>query len=211
MNPDFRAQRVHPMNGRFQKSSLILCTLTAVSQLVAQGLPPRDLNPGQPYRVIFQTEGRRNAASTDIVDYNTFVTTQAQLRTDLVALKTNWNAVSSTATVNARTNTQTDPTPPGPTGVPIYRADGVRVANDYDQLWSGALLAAPSTSTGRRPSDGAWTGTYRNGLAQRPLGTATPALGRHFKSNNAAVGCARFIRGAVGGTLWPHPRAFITW
>ncbi len=49
---------------------------------------PTDLNPGDQYRLVFVTNGTRDAQSTDIADYNTFVTTEANLSTELAALGT---------------------------------------------------------------------------------------------------------------------------
>ncbi len=119
--------------------------------LAAQGvhLPPADLAPGEPCRVLCPTVGQTDATSTDIATYNAFV--QADLTQVLQhdALQTTWRAAVSTTAVAARDKTNSDPTPSGATGVPIYRPDGVRIADNYDDLWADTglvQLLAPSTS-----------------------------------------------------------------
>ena len=98
---------------------------------------PTDLNPGDQYRLVFVTNGTRDAQSTDIADYNAFVTDQANLSTELAALGTNWSVIGSTSTVSARVNTGTD----GSGGVPIYLPVGGdhRIADDYNDLWDGTI------------------------------------------------------------------------
>ncbi|MGK7946549.1 MAG: hypothetical protein AB4058_18980 [Microcystaceae cyanobacterium] len=62
---------------------------------------PTDLMPGQQYRLVFVTDSTRDALSSDILDYNTFVTndvTGSQLATDLTnaGLTPDWFAIAST-------------------------------------------------------------------------------------------------------------------
>lgn len=150
--------------------------LVLASQAAASAqLPPADLTPGEPYRVISVTDAQRDALSTEIADYNAHVAADAAVRPALLVLGTTWTAVCSTETVDARDNTNTDPTPAGSTGVPIYSERGVRIADDYDQLWSGAL-AAPVTPAGTGVI--VWTGTGSSGLAARALGGSRPGFGR---------------------------------
>ncbi len=170
--------------------------LATAATLSAQGLTlPTDLNPGDPYRLIYVTASARDALSTDIADYNAHVTADAAANPDLAALGANWTAVCSTETVVAPDNTQTNPTPPGSTGVPIYNPDGVRVADDYDQLWSGSLLA--SVTPAGSPSV-VWTGTSESGEdIGHPLGGTTPSFGRSDLSTFHWMRSSHF--GAGGG------------
>lgn len=104
-------------------------------------LVPPDLMPGQEYRLVFTTDGMINSLSPEIDTYNTFVTNEANSVTELSELGTTWSVIGSTGTVDARDNTNTNPFEDG-LGVPIYRLDGMRVANDYNDLWDGSLQSA---------------------------------------------------------------------
>ena len=95
---------------------------------------PTDLSIGDQYRLAFVTITTRDATSTDIADYNAFVTTAANTQADLVALGATWKAIGTTPTVDARDNTDTNPSS---TGVPIYLLDGIsRIADNNDDLWN---------------------------------------------------------------------------
>ena len=52
---------------------------TASAAQAALVVVPPDLAVGDQYRLVFVTEGKRDATSTDIDDYNTFVTSQVRL------------------------------------------------------------------------------------------------------------------------------------
>jgi hypothetical protein len=60
----------------------------------------------------------------------------------LAEIDTNWRVIGSTSSVAAKLHTDTDDSPLGPTGVPIYRLDGLRIASDYDDLWDGYIQRA---------------------------------------------------------------------
>jgi hypothetical protein len=128
-------------------SGVALATLvTAGAAQAALVVVPADLAPGTQYRLVFVTNGTRDATSFDINDYNTFVTNQvtgSALATQLTTAGFNlgtitWKAIASTQAggsstgVTARDNTGTNPSS---TGVPIYLIDGNRVANNNADLW----------------------------------------------------------------------------
>ena len=135
-------------------------------------LKPADLGAGEQFRLIFVSSTGRDALSTDIADYNTFVSTRAAAGvTAMQTYANDFTALVSTASVNARTNTLTRATD---TDAPIYRArSGTVSANDrvavdyadfYDATWktnalgrneSGGSVAFTSTSF--------WTGTNTDG------------------------------------------------
>jgi len=149
-------------------------------------LRPAGLNPGDEYRLVFVTEGKRDGLSSSIVDYNAFVTDEAIEPNSIVnGLATDWFAIGSTDDEDAIENTDTDPSPPGETGVPIYLVDGqTRVADHYDDLWNGDLLhPLHLTQYGialENTHNNVWTGTDYYGVAGGfggPLGTLTPSLG----------------------------------
>jgi len=153
---------------------------TASAAQAALVVVPPDLAVGDQYRLVFVTEGKRDATSTDIDDYNTFVTSQVRLSilpgtTDTALYQAlnaagidpntiTWKAIGSTASVDARDNTGTNPTLS--TGVPIYLIDGNRVANNNADLWDGSI----QTAINRTPLDTStdnlvWTGTLPDGSA----------------------------------------------
>ena len=134
---------------------------------------PDDLNPGDQYRLVFLTDNNLFATSSNIDDYNQFVTLDvigSTLETELTiaGLTPNWSVIGSTATVSARDNTETQ----GSEGVPIYRLTGERVANDYEDLWNGDILAPIlTTPDGNEIETLVWAGTVQDGtIGVSPLG-----------------------------------------
>ena len=90
------------------------------------GLIPSGLGAGAEFRLIFISSGTRNAASTDIADYNTFVQTAAAAgHADIQSYSSAFRVVGSTADVDARYNTGTTYTADDK-GVAIYWLGGAR-------------------------------------------------------------------------------------
>lgn len=119
----------------------IFALLVLVSSPVAFAdivIQPPGLNIGDQYRLVFVTSGTRNAQSSNIADYNSFVTTQANQSAALTALGTTWTVIGSTSTVDARDNTGTNPDTS--VGVPIYNLQGQLNAANNSDLWDGSLL-----------------------------------------------------------------------
>lgn len=112
----------------------VFLTTNVSAQIVT--VPP-DLSPGQSYRLAFVTSTTRDAASSAVADYNSFVTSSALTQPLLAGLQTSWNAVASTEFVDARDNTGMNPAVSA--GVPVYRLDGARVANDNNYFWNSAF------------------------------------------------------------------------
>ena len=135
-------------------------------------LKPADIAAGEQFRLMFVTSTGRDALSTDIADYNTFVRTRAAAGVTAIQTYANdFTALASTESVNARANTLTRATD---TDVPIYwvRSGSVgagdRATDDYadfyDATWktnaigrneSGVNMSFVSTSF--------WTGTNTDG------------------------------------------------
>lgn len=115
--------------------SLTTAAIQATPVGAALTIPPTGLNPGDQCRLLFLTSGQRDAASTDIEVYNTFVQRHADASPVLAALGVNWKAVVSTSTVSARDTTETNPEVFGE-GFPIYRVDGELVDRNYAALWN---------------------------------------------------------------------------
>ncbi|MEM7203609.1 MAG: hypothetical protein AAF628_25315, partial [Planctomycetota bacterium] len=174
------------------KLPALLATLLIPVSLTAQVRPPVGLKPGDQYRVMFVTNTRSQARSADLSTYDALITAEASA-SPLGALATSWQIVASTVAIDARDHTQTDPSPAGRTGVPIYRPDGVRIADDYDHLWNADaenLLATLSVdASGVQVAQSAvWTGTNQFGTRHTPLGDpgglsnagSTNAVFRHW-------------------------------
>ena len=78
-----------------------VCSTFAVVSSVRGGVILPNLPVGSQYQLTFVTAGSRDAMSTNIEDYNQFVTEQAALNPALPQGLT-WRAIASTATVDAR-------------------------------------------------------------------------------------------------------------
>jgi len=127
---------------------------------------PTGLNPGGQYRLPFVTSGERQSDTSDIAVYNTYVSDAANAVPELFSLGTTWIAIASTSDVNARDNTDTLPSfAGGVLGFPIYRLDGIKIVDSYDDLWDGTLDAAlqvdeqGTTLTPALGSTIVWTGS----------------------------------------------------
>eukprot|EP00448_Togula_jolla_P021438 CAMPEP_0170583534 /NCGR_PEP_ID=MMETSP0224-20130122/8188_1 /TAXON_ID=285029 /ORGANISM="Togula jolla, Strain CCCM 725" /LENGTH=536 /DNA_ID=CAMNT_0010906871 /DNA_START=65 /DNA_END=1673 /DNA_ORIENTATION=+ len=103
---------------------------------------PPDLDPGAHYRLVFVTSTSRDATATDIGTYNAFAVAAAATNPELTSLSTTWTCIGSagnrttSAYVNANQNTLTRTSDQD---APIYRLDGVRVADGNTHLWGGSL------------------------------------------------------------------------
>ena len=132
---------------------------------------PAGLSSGDHFRFVFVTDGSRDATSSNINDYNTFVTEQAGGAT-YNGKPITWVAIASTPTVNATDNV-------GLTQDPVYLADGTKVTTSTTTsgLWSGGLLhAIDEDLTGKQSSHPyTWTGTNPTGTTAsgQSLGTTT--------------------------------------
>ena len=141
-------------------------------------LKPADLGAGEQFRLIFVSSTGRDALSTDIADYNTFVSTRAAAGvTAMQTYANDFTALVSTASVNARTNTLTRATD---TDVPIYWVRtgtvpaGSRVADDYADLYDGTWKTGAggydeSGGTVGIDSDRFWTGMNTDGTTHATL------------------------------------------
>ena len=129
-------------------------TVTAQTEVPADwALKPADIGAGEQFRLMFVTSTTRDATSTAITDYNTFVSTRALAGvTAMQAYANDFTALVSTQAVNARANTLTRATD---TDAPIYwvRAGTVnasnRAADDYADFYDGTWQ---NSSAGRTES-----------------------------------------------------------
>ena len=162
--------------------AIIAFCLPTASVFQAEGsvvLQPTDLNPGDEYRLVFVTSGLTQGLSDDINDYNNFVDGYGDL-----AMTSDWTAIASTLTVNARDNTGTT----GSGGVPIYNFNGIRVADDYADLWDTTIdNPIKYTEVGGTVNEKVWTGTDKDGTtpSNRYLGTLIPSGNEQARVGNS--------------------------
>lgn len=124
---------------------------------------PPGLNPGDQYRLVFVTHESTYATSSNIADYNSFVTTSANTVTALQNLSASWLVIGSTATTNVVSNI-------GSSTAPIYDLSGNLVANGTAGLFSGSLLDAHGIDTFQDGSSAipgyyAWSGSNADGTS----------------------------------------------
>lgn len=130
---------------------------------------PTSLSSGDQYRLAFVTNYGRTATSSNIDDYNDFVTDAANDVPELLALGATWRAIASTATVDARDNTSTVPSSVtgGSLGVPIFLLNDVKLVDSYDDLWDGDIdqfLNITETVVSLGGDVRVWTGSTESGI-----------------------------------------------
>lgn len=160
--------------------TLFIVVVTCATVSASPVTVPPDLPLGAQYRLVFVTSAERDAVSPNIDDYNAFVTTVAQSSPGLFVLGTTWRVIGSTSTVDARDNTNTDPNVA--TGVPIYNVAGLRMADNYADLWDRELYTPVGfDETGANsPATFVASGTFPEGTRGTPfvIGSALPVFGR---------------------------------
>ena len=151
-------------------------------------LKPSGLSGGDQFRLLFITSTGRNAQSTDIADYNTFVQGAAAAGHQAIrSHSSGFRVVGCTEAVDARDNTSTTYTS-ADKGVPIYWLGGNKVADEYedfyDESWDDE--ANPKNESGlvrdlSGTSNGMVTGCNHDGTEAIFRGggaTTSEALGR---------------------------------
>ena len=156
-------------------------------------LAPSGLVAGDTFRLLFVSSGTRDASSTDIGDYNTFVQGAAAAgHADIQAYSAGFRTVASTADVDARDNTGTAYTD-DQKGPPIYWLGGAQLADHYEDFYDGSWdevatgrdEAGTSVSFPQYDSNNTvWTGSERDGTEamgsngnSSALGTGAPVVG----------------------------------
>ena len=150
---------------------------------VPQGwsLTPTGLVGGDKFRLLFITFTGYSSANTDIEGYNTYVQSQANAanaHTDIKAYNSHFRVLGSTADVDARDNTRTNPN--DYTSVPIYWMGGAKVADNYGDFYDGSWDSEMSSGRAGIPSNSAykvWTGSNNAGQEDFDAGTSR-ALGK---------------------------------
>ena len=192
-------------------ASLLIFAAFVVAPLACSAAPvtvPSDLSAGDKYRLAFVTNTGIDALSSNIADYNSFVTAVAAGVPELAALGTTWTAIVSTEDDDARDNTETNPFIDG-VGVPIYRLDDTRLADDNADLWDGSLAAvldidesASATST-----INVWTGTSISGTWMEivwPIfpNPRVPMTGRSDRLDNGWIQATIFVQAHISKPVY---------
>jgi hypothetical protein len=135
----------------------ILDAATLAGNNPATGAP---WQPGDSYRLAFVSSATTQATSTDISTYNAFV--QGVANAAGLGAAT-WKVIGSTATVDARDNTGTNPG--GGAGVAVYLTDGsTPFASGNNDLWNGANVVLNRDQNGNVLNDDRiFTGSEANG------------------------------------------------
>ena len=192
-----RHYRVSAINavGTSSPSDVANATTDAIAPTVVPsswGLKPTGLAAGAQFRLLFLSSAKRNASSSDIATYNTFVQERAAAgHADIQAYSAGFRVVGCTAAVDARDNTSTTYSS-SDKGVPIYWLNGAKVVDDYQDFYDGdwddeandknaSGADGPDTSQStNRP----WTGCGHDGteafdgILSRALGQAAVRVGK---------------------------------
>ncbi len=160
----------------------MVSVLVAPASSQAPVVLPDDLEPGDPYHLVFVSDGVRDALSSDIADYNQFVNDEAADNPNLTGTDEGvvWFAIGSTETTTARENTDVGDC------APVYLLNGTtRVVDGFDDIWDGSLDAPINRNQCAAPINTfVWTGSTISG-------------GSH---PSRFLGAANVIYGTSGGT-----------
>ncbi len=158
-------------------------------------LTPLGLGAGETFRLLFMTEDHRDATAADIGIYDAHVREAA--RDGHAAIRRyadHFRVVGSTAAVDARDHTRTNPNDAGHTDAPIYWLNGERVAANnagfWSDTWENWAMADRRFESGERSTsnDWPWTGTRTDGAKEaNPLGASNARRGR-FSTTDADTG-----------------------
>ena len=175
--------------------------LPAATEVPADwSLKPTGLATGDTFRLLFLSSTKRNASSTDIADYNTFVQNLAAAgHTDIRTYSAGFRVVGCTEDTDARDNTETTYTGTAK-GVPIYWLDGAKAADEYEDFYDGSWddEANDKNESGTDAHDTSqtanwpWTGCKHNGTESRQFaGLLSRGLGsddvRHGRPDSSTV------------------------
>ena len=180
--------------------SLVLALCSFINVVNAElMLRPPGLEDGDQYRLVFTTSETTAALAVDIAFYNDFVQGAADAAPVVGSWELEWKALMSTTDVNVRVNTETEP---GDLDVPIYRVDGLMVADGYEHLYGNTISvyhnpmglteldSVPSTSRS------AWTGTLLGGRTGR-----APRGGTRSVTTGISLATATDLAIQLGDTL----------
>ena len=158
-------------------------------------LKPLGLGAGETFRLLFMTEDHRDATAADIGVYDAHVREAA--RDGHAAVRRyadHFRVVGSTAAVDARDHTRTNPNNAGHTDAEVWWLNGERVAANnagfWSDTWENWAMADRRFESGERSTsnDWPWTGTRTDGAKEaNPLGASNARRGR-FSTTDADTG-----------------------
>ena len=158
-------------------------------------LKPLGVGAGETFRLLFMTEDHRDATAADIGVYDAHVREAA--RDGHAAVRRyadHFRVVGSTAAVDARDHTRTNPNDAGHTDAEVWWLNGERVAANnagfWSDTWENWAMADRRFESGERSTsnDWPWTGTRTDGAKEaNPLGASNARRGR-FSTTDADTG-----------------------
>ena len=173
---------------------------TEVEVFADWSLKPSGVPDGGKFRLLFVTSTALNASTTVMDSYNGIIRDSvAAGHTDIRPYSHLFNALGSTAAVDAIANTKTTHTTTD-MGVPIYYLKGAKVADNYSEFYDGTWDShSPTNELGTNSSAMAvWTGSQSNGMKHgNPLGNQTSKtvrMGNPTSSVSGDVLSATLIR-----------------
>ena len=174
-HPALAAQSGHKVDGSLDEQPAQQQQQAAPIVAADSPLVPTGLRPGDSFRLLFVTSTTTAATAADIAHYNAFVQARAAANANLAGFSGQFTALISTASVDARDNTETTGS-----GVPIYWLGGEKVADDhadlYDNDWDSV---SGKTESGSAYTGLVWTGGNKTGgkSGQRYAGADEVRLG----------------------------------
>ena len=163
-------------------------------------LIPSGLNPGDQFRLLIRTSTTRTARSGNIADYDTHVRDRiAAGHAAIQAYSSDFKAVGSTSTVDARDHIRMNPNNSAHADVAVYWLNGLRVAANTTgfwgqtwENWAGGDCRDEAGTACTNASNWPWTGTSTNG---------TKASRLEYLGNAPIVRYGSLATG--GNTSWP--------
>jgi hypothetical protein len=146
-------------------SAGLACLLGLPAVARADFVPPAGVTD---YRLIFVTTDTTAATSSNIADYNSFATNEAEQNPDLPS--TTWTAVASTDAVSAVSNIACTP---DCSNIPIFLVDGTDVATSSTALFNAATVSLlngiDEDQKGTSVSGYVWTGSFSDGTQNQQI------------------------------------------
>ena len=149
-------------------SMLVFVLWHAASVQSAVITTPAGLNPGDQFRVVFQSSVGQNALSSNIADYDQFIAGLAAISgiDTYFGSGVTWQVLGSTNAVSAISRVPVS-------SPPIFLVNGIKVADDGADLWDGSIdVPIVLDEFGFFHGSVVYTGTLSNGLVSQngPLG-----------------------------------------
>jgi hypothetical protein len=155
------------------------------------------LDDGDKYRVLFVTSTLRDAKSSEITDYNTFVSNAAVSGSVTGSMGLTWKALASTENMNAQDNIGVYNG--DNSSITMFNTSGQIVASSGADLWDGVLdnpILYDESAEQRR--EFVWTGSHEDGGTGVSLGGVEATAG--YTSNESESG----VHWDVRDTQWSY-------